>query len=249
MTSAREIQIFPDTSALFHGAAVLFAEQAQSAIRQHGRFTVALSGGSTPKSLYGLLAKNASLPWDNVFFFFGDERHVPPTDPESNYRMARESILSKIPVPAANVFRVPAENPDANQAAASYEQALRDFFQTPPGGFPVLDLVLLGMGPDGHTASLFPGSQALGEKSRWVVSNWVEKFKTNRITLTLPVLDNASAVMFLVSGRDKAAVLREVLEGTQPGTQFPSKLIRPEHGRLVWMVDQAAASDLAASRP
>ena len=249
MTSAPEIHIFPDTSALFHGAAVLFAEQAQSAIRQHGRFTVALSGGSSPKSLYGLLAKNASLPWDNVFFFFGDERHVPPADPESNYRMAWESILSKIPVPSANVFRVPAENPDADQAAASYEHALRDFFQTPPGGFPVLDLVLLGMGLDGHTASLFPGSQALGEKSRWVVSNWVEKFKTSRITLTLPVLDNASAVVFLVSGRDKAAVLREVLEGTQPGTQFPSKLIRPEHGRLLWMVDQAAAADLAASQP
>ena len=249
MSTSAEIRVFQDPSALFHAAAKEFSDQAQSAIREAGRFTVTLSGGSTPKSLYSLLATNADLPWDKVFFFFGDERHVPPDNPESNYRMARESLLAKVPVPPANVFRVQAENPDADQAAASYEQALRDFFQTPVSGFPVIDLVLLGMGPDGHTASLFPGSQALGEKSRWVVSNWVEKFKTDRITLTLPVLNNAKTVMFLVSGKDKASVLKEVLEGTQPASQFPSKLIRAEHGRLIWMVDQPAARNLAGARP
>jgi 6-phosphogluconolactonase len=249
MTSAPEVHVVRDPSALFQAAASEFADQLRNAIRRRNRFTVALSGGSTPKALYSLLATNSSLPWGEVFFFFGDERHVPPDDPDSNYGMARESLLAKIPVPPANVFRVPAENPDASQAAASYEQALRDFFKTPSGGFPVIDLVLLGMGPDGHTASLFPGSQALGEKSRWVVSNWVEKFKTHRITLTLPLLNNANTVMFLVSGKDKATVLKEVLEGTQPGSEFPSKLIRPEHGRLIWMIDQAAAADLAGPRP
>lgn len=246
MTKSPEIRVFPDPAALFRGTADDFAGQAQTAVRSRGRFTVALSGGSTPKSLYSLLATNASLPWDKVFFFFGDERHVPPENPESNYRMAMESLLSKIPVPPANVFRIPAENPDAAQAAASYERTLREFFQTPATGFPALDLVLLGMGPEGHTASLFPEGKALQEKSRWVVSDWVEKFKTDRITLTLPVLNNARTVMFLVSGRDKASTLKEALEGTQPGTQFPCKLIRPEDGRLIWMVDKAAAADLSA---
>jgi 6-phosphogluconolactonase len=185
------------------------------------------------------------LPWDKIYFFFGDERHVPPDDPESNYRMVRESLLSKIPVPAENVFRVPAENPDASQAAEAYEQTLRKFFSPPPGQFPRFDLVLLGMGPDGHTASLFPGIPALKEKSRWVVADWVEKFKTDRITLTLPVLNNAAVVMFLVSGQDKASVLKEVLKGKQPGEFFPSKLIQPSDGDLIWMVDQAAAAQLS----
>ena len=249
MSASPEIRVFEDPWALFQAAAAECIEQLQSAIRSRGRFTVALSGGSTPKALYSLLATKLSLPWDKVFFLFGDERHVPPDDSESNYRMARESLLSKIPVPSANIFRVPAEAPDASQAAASYEQTLRAFFGTAPGGFPVLDLVLLGMGPDGHTASLFPGGKALQERSRWVVADWVEKFKTDRITLTLPVLNNANEVMFLASGKDKAPVLKEVLEGTQPGTQFPSKLVRPEHGRLIWMVDKAAAADLAGPRP
>jgi 6-phosphogluconolactonase len=248
MTTYPELSIFPDPSSLFHAAAEEFAQQAQAAVRSRGRFAVALAGGSTPKGLYSLLATNSSLPWNKVFFFFGDERHVPPDNPESNYRMARESLLAKIAVPAGNVFRIPAEDPDASQAAARYEQTLRSFFGAPAGSFPVLDLVLLGMGPDGHTASLFPGGKAFLENSRWVVSDWVEKFKTHRITLTCPVLNHARAVMFLVSGKDKAATLKEVLEGSQPGTLFPSKLIRPESGRLIWMVDEAAAADLAARR-
>jgi len=216
-------------------------------VRANGRFTVALSGGSTPRSLFSLLATTFrdQLPWDKMFFFWGDERHVPPDHPESNYRMAYEALLSKVPVPAENVFRVPAEIPDANQAAADYEQTLRKFFQLSPGAFPRFDLILLGMGPDGHTASLFPGTSALQEKSRLVVANWVEKFKAYRITFTLPVLNNAAVVTFLVGGPDKAETVREVLEGTQPAELFPSKLIHPTNGRLMWMLDQAAAAALS----
>jgi 6-phosphogluconolactonase len=206
---------------------------------------VALSGGSTPRSLYGLLAQNHSLPWDKIYFFFGDERHVPPDSPESNYRMARESLFSKIPTPDANVFRIPAEKQDASEAAKAYEQTLRQVFNIPAKGFPRFDMVLLGMGPDGHTASLFPESSALQEKARWVVSNWVDKFKTDRITLTLPVLNNAAVVMFLVSGQDKAQPLKEVLEGKEFGELYPSKLIQPVDGELLWMVDRAAGAQLA----
>jgi len=247
MSASPDLRISPDPATLFRAAADEFAGKALAAVRARGRFTLALAGGSTPKSLYSLLATNGSLPWEKTFFFFGDERHVPPDDPESNSRMAREALLSKIPVPAENVFRVPAENPDASQAAAAYEQTLREFFRPAAGAFPRFDLILLGLGPDGHTASLFPGSKALQEKSRWVVANWVEKFKTDRITLTLPVLNNAAVVVFLVSGSDKVSALAEVLQGNQPGDLFPSKLVRPSDGDLIWMVDQAAAAQLSKS--
>src|SRR6516225_2677189 len=247
MSTSAEIRVFQDPSALFHAAAKEFSDQAQSAIREAGRFMVTLSGGSTPKSLYSLLATNADLPWDKIYFFFGDERHVPPDNPESNYRMAREALLCKVPIPAQNIFRVPAENPDAAQAAQTYEATLRQFFP-PVEAFPRFDLILLGMGPDGHTASLFPASKALQEKSRWVVSNWVEKFKTDRITLTLPVLNNAAVVMFLAAGEDKTETLKEVLQGTKPGEQFPSKLVRPTNGQLIWLVDQAAAAALSSQQ-
>jgi 6-phosphogluconolactonase len=245
MSAVHDIRIFDDPQKLSQGAAEEFASQAAAAVRSRGRFTVALSGGSTPRSLYNLLAQNRSLPWDKIYFFFGDERHVPPDNPESNYRMVHESLLSKVPTPAANVFRIPAENPDASEAAKAYEQTLKQFFKTPTEGFPRFDLVLLGMGPDGHTASLFPGTSALQEKSRWVVSNWVDKFKTDRITLTLPVLNDAAVVMFLVSGQDKAQPLKEVLEGKESGELYPSKLIQPVDGKLVWMADRAAAAQLA----
>lgn len=245
MNSSPNIRILPDRAALFQAAADEFVRQANAAIASKGRFTVALAGGSTPKGLYSLLATKAALPWDKIYFFFGDERHVPPDNPESNYRMAREALLSKVPIPAQNIFRVPAENPDAAQAAQTYEATLRQFFP-PAEAFPRFDLILLGMGPDGHTASLFPGSKALQEKSRWVVSNWVEKFKTDRITLTLPVLNNAAVVMFLAAGEDKTETLKEVLQGTKPGEQFPSKLVRPTNGQLIWLVDQAAAAALSS---
>jgi len=247
MNTSPTLRILPDRPALFQAAADEFIRQADAAVQSSGRFTVALAGGSTPRGLFNLLAKNQALPWDKIYIFFGDERHVPPDDPESNYRMARESLLSKVPIPAENVFRIPAENPDAAQAAQSYEESLRKFFALPAGSFPRFDLILLGMGPDGHTASLFPNGTALQEKSRWVVSDWVEKFKTDRITLTLSVLNDAREILFMVSGSDKAATLKEVLEGTQPAEKFPSKLIQPADGKAIWLVDGEAAGALSRS--
>jgi 6-phosphogluconolactonase len=234
---------------LFQAAADEVIHAATAAVAERGRFTIALSGGSTPKNLYTLIAANAStnLPWAQMFFFWGDERHVPPDDPDSNYRMAKEAFLSKIPVPPGNIFRVPAENPDAAAAAEAYEQTLRKFFAAGPGEFPHFDLILLGMGPDGHAASLFPETAALQEKSRLVVANWVEKLGTSRITFTLPLLNAARCVAFLVSGIDKAAALHEVLEGNAPGEKYPSKLVQPSAGKLIWFVDRAAASQLSTA--
>ena len=248
MSHSVEIRTLTTPQELFAAAAEEVVTATTEAIADQGRFTIALSGGSTPKSLFNLLATNArtALPWDRMFFFWGDERHVPPTDPDSNYRMADEAMLSKVPVPPGNVFRFAAENPDAAAVADAYETTLRKFFKLEPGQTPQFDLILLGMGPDGHTASLFPGTPALQEKSRLVVANWVEKLKTHRLTLTLPVLNAARCVMFLVSGTDKSTALRAVLEGDAPAEQYPAKLVKPTSGDLIWMVDRAAASELTA---
>ncbi|HUO17369.1 MAG TPA: 6-phosphogluconolactonase [Verrucomicrobiae bacterium] len=248
MTSSIEIRKLSTPQELFSIAAEEVLHAANDAVADRGRFTIALSGGSTPKSLYNLLATNAksALPWDRMFFFWGDERHVAPNDPESNYRMADEAMLSKIPIAPNQVFRIGAENPDAGAAAEAYELTLKRFFASGTGEFPRFDMILLGMGPDGHTASLFPGTAALQERSRLVVANWVEKFKTHRITLTLPVLNEARRVMFLVSGSDKAEALKIVLEGNAPGEQYPAKLVKPSDGRLIWLLDRAAASTLSA---
>lgn len=249
MSTSAEIRILTTPQELFEAAAEEVLRAAKEAVTARGRFTLALSGGSTPRSLYNLLATNAktTLPWDRTFFFWGDERHVPPSDAESNYRMANEVMLSKIPVPAGNVFRWAAENPDAAAAADAYEKTLRKFFQLEAGGVPQFDLILLGMGPDGHTASLFPGTAGLQEKSRLVVANWVEKLKTHRLSFTLPVLNAARRVAFLVSGIDKAPALHAVLEENVPGEQYPAKLVNPGTGKLIWFVDRAAASALSAS--
>jgi 6-phosphogluconolactonase len=247
LNSSVEIRVLTTPQELFEAAADEVVHSAKEAVEQRGRFTIALPGGSTPKSLFHLLATNARtvLPWDRTFFFWGDERHVPPTDPDSNYKMAEETMLSKIPVAAGNVFRIPAENPDAAAAAEAYEQTVRKFFQLEAGQVPVFDLILLGMGPDGHTASLFPCSAGLQEKKRLVIANWVDKLKASRLTLTLPVLNAARCVSFLVSGTDKAAMLKTVLEEDAPAEQYPSKLIRPGDGKLIWLVDRAAASALS----
>jgi 6-phosphogluconolactonase len=249
LSSSTQIRKLTTPQELFEAAADEVVQAAKEAVAVRGRFTIALSGGSTPKTLYNLLATNAKsiLPWDRMFFFWGDERHVPPTDPESNYRMVEETMLSKVPVPAGNVFRIPAENPDAAAAAEAYEKTLQKFYALAPGKFPKFDLILLGLGPDGHSASLFPGTEALREKSRLVVANWVEKFKTHRITFTLPVLNAARLVVFLVSGTGKADALHAVLESDAPGEQYPSKLVRPEDGELLWLVDRAAASGLSTA--
>jgi 6-phosphogluconolactonase len=244
MPSTRTIEALATAADLFHAAAEEFVRAARTAIGAQGRFTVALSGGSTPKALYSLLATNyAGFAWNRIFLFFGDERHVPPTDPESNYRMVNESLLTKIAIPAENIFRVPAENPDAAAAASEYESQLRRFFELKSGEFPRFDLILLGLGPDGHTASLFPDSPALNEESRLVVANWVAKFNAHRITFTFPVLNRVAEVMFLASGADKAEMVRQVLEGknTPP---LPSQRVQPSDGKLLWMLDEAAAAKL-----
>jgi 6-phosphogluconolactonase len=248
LSSSKEIRTLTTPQELFAASAEEVFRAAEEAVKERGRFTIALSGGSTPKSLYTLLATNAriALPWDRMFFFWGDERHVPPTDPESNYRMANEAMLSKVPVPASNIFRIPTENPDAPAAAEAYEQTLLHFFALKPGQIPRFDMILLGIGPDGHTASLFPGTAGLNEKTKLVIANWVEKLKTSRISLTLPVLNAAECVAFLVSGTDKATVLKSVLEGDGAAEQYPAKLVRPTNGRLIWFVDRAAASALSA---
>ncbi len=246
MKCSPEIRKLATPQEMFEAAAQEIVQAADRAVAERGRFAIALSGGSTPKTLFTLLASNArsSLNWERSFFFWSDERHVPPDNPDSNYRMAQEAMLSKVPVPNGNVFRVPAENPDAAAAALSYEQTLRKFFSAGDGEIPRFDLILLGMGPDGHTASLFPGTAALGEEKRLVVANWVEKLNTSRITFTLPLLNAARCVAFLVSGGDKAEVLRTVLQSDAPGEQYPAKLVQPENGKLIWFLDRAAASAL-----
>ena len=206
---------------------------------------MALSGGSTPKKMFAMLANDAALrnrmPWSRVHFFWGDERHVPPDHTDSNFRMTNEVMLSRVPVPPENIHRIRAENPDAGKAAEDYEQELREFFMLGPEQLPPFDCVFLGMGTDGHTASLFPGTKALQERKRLVVPNWVDKFQSYRITLTPPVLNNADLVIFLVSGEEKAQPLRTVLEGQKQPDRLPSQLIEPTHGKLLWLVDRAAA--------
>ena len=213
---------------------------AEDAVRERGRFSVALSGGNTPRTVYSLLAsEHRQLPWNSIHIFFGDERHVPPDDPESNFRMASESLLSKVPIPQSNVHRIRAEL-DAEAASMQYEQELREFFHLVDHDWPRFDLIFLGLGDDGHTASLFPGSKALTDESSRVTANWVEKFQTFRITLTFPVLNHAAEVVFLVSGASKARILSEVL---RPGVRkFPAQNVQPENGRLLWLVDQDAGS-------
>lgn len=243
MTCIRIVEVLPTPDHLFRSAAEEFVRVGRAAIAARGRFTVALSGGSTPRSLYSLLAKNhASFSWNETFLFFGDERHVPPDHTDSNYRMVNEALLLKVVIPAGNVYRIQAELPDAALAASDYERKLRAFFKLGSGEFPHFDLILLGLGSDGHTASLFPDSDGLKEKSRLVISNWVEKFKAHRITFTFPVLNHTTDVMFIVSGENKAEKVSQILEGSNT-PPFPAQLVQPE-GRLVWMLDEAAAAGL-----
>jgi 6-phosphogluconolactonase len=241
------IEIVADSAALYKSAAAEFVSAAKNAVRARGVFTLALAGGSTPRSFYSLLATDpdlrAQVPWGKILFFFGDERHVPPEHPDSNYRMASDAMLSKVPVNPTQVFRIRAEYKEARKAAAEYEQVLRKTLRL-QGRVPCIDLVMLGMGAEGHTASLFPGTKALHERRRLVVANWVGKLYTDRITMTPPVLNNAQ-VMFMVQGADKALALKGVLEGPYEPEQLPAQMIRPRSGKLLWLVDQQAGSLLA----
>jgi 6-phosphogluconolactonase len=241
MAELTELRVFPNAAELARAAADEISFRIRRTLRDSDRFSWALSGGSTPRDLYRLLASDPyrdRLPWHAIHFFWSDERHVPPDHPESNYRMAREAMLDAVPLPPGNLHRIAAEEPDAQHVAAQYETDLRAFFNPAPGEWPRFDLVLLGLGKDGHTASLFPGNAALHEHERLVVAPWVEALKAYRITLTPPVLSHARRALFLVSGGEKAEALRAVLEGERDPDRYPAQVVE---GNRLWLVDRAAA--------
>jgi 6-phosphogluconolactonase len=245
----REIRILEDGAAIAKRAAQEFVQAATLAVREKGSFNAVLAGGSTPKALYGLLVNDPTLrsqvPWDKIHLFFGDERHVAPDHSDSNFRMATETLISKSPVKPEQVTRIKGEYPDADRAALEYEKALREYFKLKNGEYPRFDLVLAGMGNEGHTLSLFPGTKALHADGRIVVRNWVGKLYAERITLTAPAASNAARVIFMVTGADKAPALKGVLEGPFEPEQLPAQLLQPKNGKLLWLVDAAAGSMLS----
>ncbi len=244
----QKIRILTDSEAMSRAAAATIVDHISQSLQTRDVYSMALSGGSTPRRLYSMLANDANLreqiPWERIHFFWGDERRVPPGHPDSNYLMAYNALLSKVPIPATNIHRIHAGDADADKAAADYEIEIRRFFGIEAGQIPQFNCVLLGMGADGHTASLFPGTSALVETKRLVVANWVKKFQSHRFTLTLPVFNHAAQILFLVSGEDKADTLKAVLEGDSKTTRFPVQLIQPAHGEVTWFLDHSAASRL-----
>lgn len=240
-----EIQVFVDRDALMRAAADEVATCADAAIRSRGRFLIALSGGSTPARLYALLATESYAPridWARVHIWWGDERCVPPDDPASNYRMTRAALLDHVPIPAAHIHRMRGED-DPVQAAAAYTAELRGFCSEREP-VPRFDLVLLGLGADGHTASLFPGTAAVTEDQRWVVAHYVPVQSAWRITLTPIVINAAAEILFLVTGADKSGALHRVLDGPSQPALLPAQAIAPQAGRVRWFVDAAAAAKL-----
>lgn len=243
----RRLEIVPTKEDLVQQAVELFIDAAKTQIRRKGVFSVALSGGSTPKPVYAALAEPGNrdrVDWGKVHLFWGDERHVPPEDPQSNYRMAREALLDQIDIPAENIHRVPAEM-EVRMAAFQYEEELRQFFG---GKWPVLDFIFLGMGQDGHTASLFPQSAGLNEDFRWFIANYAPRMETWRLTLSAPAINAARFVLVLVEGEDKADRLKAVLTGPSDPYEMPIQMIDPREGEMVWLVDQAAGRELNKDR-
>lgn len=239
------IAIYPDTNTLSHEAAQLIVRLAQEAIVTRGRFTIALSGGSTPKALYGLLATDpylGQIDWSSVEIFWSDERCVPPDDAESNYRMAQEVLLDKIPLPASQVHRMPADQPDRDAASLAYTQEMQQTFGT--NGIPSFDLIQLGMGPEGHTASLFPHQESLHEQQRLVMPVIVPKPPPPRLTFTSPLLNAARQILFLVTGSEKSDAVQAVLEGDYLPDEYPAQIVRPDKGEVTWMLDTKAAEKL-----
>jgi 6-phosphogluconolactonase len=248
------VDVFDDTHSLTVAAARRFVQLATKAIAERGVFSVALSGGSTPKALYQLMATDkairSEIPWSKIHFFFGDERHVAPDDAESNFRMASEAMFQVLSNERLHLHRVLGELASASNAADEYEEDLREFFE-PRGlledGFPRFDLAFLGMGPDGHTASLFPNSAGLRETHRWVVANWVEKFRTDRITMTFPVLNATAEVILFVAGPEKAPVVAQVLGHANGALKYPVQAVRPRNGIKRWMLDATAAAGISTN--
>ena len=242
MPAIPQIRVFPDPAGVAQAAAEIVASSAEQAIAARDSFSIALAGGSTPKLLYQILAAEpyrSRIEWPRVEVFFGDERCVPPDHKDSNYRTAKEALLSKVPIPGDNVYRMHGEDPDPEQAAKEYGLMLKEKFGD--GG---LDLALLGMGADGHTASLFPGTPAIRERKHRVVAQFVENSTTGqswRITMTAPFLNRSGQVLFLVTGAEKAGTVSRVLEGPPEPENLPSQLISPVDGTLIWLLDAGAA--------
>ena len=248
MASDANLTVCADPATLAETAAHLIVDAATEAVRERGRFLLCLAGGETPRETYRCLALptfSERMRWDHTWIFFGDERAVPPDHPESNYRMAYESLLSKVPIPEHQVLRMRGEQSDADAAAAAYAAELAGAIGTRRGELPRFDVVLLGLGIDGHTASLFPGSPVLREVFRAVAAVHVAAAQIpQRLTLTFPVLNAAAEVLFLVVGEDKAWALRNVLRGSAPVEEIPARGIVPTSGRLTFLVDRAAAAGL-----
>lgn len=245
------VYVCPDSAELARLAARRFVDWAWQSIAKDGNFNVALSGGSTPRELYRVLATpefRAQVDWPRVHLFWGDERAVPPESPESNYGMARRELLLRVPIPSSNVHRMEAEDPNIGRAAHNYEATLRKFLPLDDRGFPCFHLIFLGLGSDGHTASLFPGSKLLRETSRWVSTPLVPKLGARRMTLTLPVIEAARRLVFLVAGAEKSSILYEVLcERRDP--PLPAQMVKPREGERLFIVDEAAAEKISAAQP
>ena len=243
----REVVVLPDLDAVSEEAARRVLAIVHDAVSRTNRCTIALAGGSTPERLYRLLASDAyrdQIPWASLYTFFGDERCVPPDHPESNYRMANNALLSQVPIIPEQVFRMEGER-DPQSAAVTYDAVLGDAFGLTPGRVPNFDLILLGMGPDGHTASLFPHTEGLKVVDRLVIANFVPKFDSWRLTLTYPVLDAAAHVLFLAGGAEKADAIQHVVEGAYNPDEYPSQGVRTPNGTLTMLLDAAAASKLS----
>jgi 6-phosphogluconolactonase len=241
------VRVYPDVDLLKRAAAEHIIAICEAAMNTQGYFSIALSGGSTPKAVYELLTDKAFsryMDWEHTHIFWGDERCVPPDHTESNFHMARLALLDNVPLPVTNIHRMKGEMEPA-QAAIEYEQMLRQFFARRRDGAVRFDLVLLGLGDDGHTASLFPGTAALEETERLVLENYVEKLDTWRLTLTATAINAADRVTFLVSGKSKAEMLKQVLEGTEQPYELPAQLIQPISGNLLWLLDEPAAAKLS----
>ena len=247
---AVEYRVYDGPDALAHAAAEHFQETAQKSAAATGKARVAVSGGSTPKRTFELLANPQqkflnAMPWPELELFFVDERTVPPTDKDSNYRMTREAMLEKVPLKPEQVVRIEGELPP-EEAAARYESAIRNQFRLEGAEVPRFDVLQLGMGDDGHTASIFPHTEAIHELGRIVYANHVPQKDTWRITLTWPVINEASEVFFLIGGKDKAEPLQRVLQGPYDPETLPSQLIQPKNGKLLFLLDKDAAALLPA---
>lgn len=237
-----DVSIFPDSDSLSHAAARYIVQVANEAIVTHGRFTLALSGGSTPRKLYGMLAEEpyrSQINWELVEIFWSDERCVPPDDAESNFHLAQEVMLSKLALPASQIHRVPADAPDRDAASLEYTKGMQRVFGT--DGIPNFDLIQLGMGPEAHTASLFPHQASLHEVERLVMPVTVPKPPPPRLTFTPPLLNAAIHVLFLVTGAEKAEAVKAVIEGTLQPDEYPAQIVQPTRGEATWMFDEAAA--------